>query len=423
MSHELENYCARVRVLSHRLVNAQAPLRLLDAIRWDDDIRRHFFAANCKRQPRVDADYYHRNAIAFDPAAKTAEFRAIADDAVHTLGSGDPLASWLVRLCDQYRLLVELIAARGSRSFGAISRELYGAASDRLPATSATRITTATLAMQLLPIVRGAIGHYQSVADRKRHSAKDAAAELQHRLTGVFGSKRVRLLVSDRLIADAAAGPDYIKLRAAAKYSDRDIGVLEVHEGWVHIGTSFNGQAQPCCTFLGKTAPAASSTQEGLAVLTEIVAGKSCPARVYKLLQRAVAIHLVEAGASFIDVFRYFTDLGDSADSVYQLCMRVFRGSTPTGAAFTKDVGYLRGLAQLVAFVRTCFAGDNPARLALLFCGKFALDEIAVLEQLAQEGVITAGDFVAPAFADHTALGQSMATLAIAPALELAALL
>jgi len=428
LSHEQENYNARVYLLSHRLVNAQAALRLLDAIRWDDAIRLHFFASNYQQQPQVGADYYTRRALKFDPAVKMAEFRSIASDAMQMLGTQDPMALWIMHLCEQYQLMVAMIEARGSRAFSVLCSELYGAAGDAIPGTSKS---TAMLAMELLPMVRGAIADHniknnnstRHDIDVRRHDAQAAAKELQRRLAPVFGNDRIKLQVSDKLIADAAAGSDYIKLRAAAKYSDRDIGVLEVHEGWVHIGTALNGQAQPCCTFLGKTAPAASSTQEGLAVLTEIIAGKSSPLRVYKLLQRAVAIHLVEDGANFIEVFRYFTNLGDSAESIYQLCMRVFRGSAPTAGAFTKDIGYLRGLVQVTAFVRECLASNDWARLNLLFCGKCAVEDISLITQLAQDGVIKMPDFIVPAFTDRAALTQSMAALTIAPGLELAAYL
>ena len=55
-----------------------------------------------------------------------------------------------------------------------------------------------------------------------------------------------------------------------------DLRLLEVHEGWVHLGTTLNGQSQPVCTFLSKGPPSSTLTQEGLAVLTEVFAFASC---------------------------------------------------------------------------------------------------------------------------------------------------
>ena len=47
-------YESMVRCLSDRLVEAQRPIRILDAIKWDDDIERAFFAraaASCRPSP------------------------------------------------------------------------------------------------------------------------------------------------------------------------------------------------------------------------------------------------------------------------------------------------------------------------------------------------------------------------------------
>jgi hypothetical protein len=43
----------KIRRLSDRLVAAQRPFRILDAIKWDDDIELAFFAGGCRQQPPV----------------------------------------------------------------------------------------------------------------------------------------------------------------------------------------------------------------------------------------------------------------------------------------------------------------------------------------------------------------------------------
>ena len=56
-----------VRALSDRLVEAQQPIRILDAIKWDDDIERAFFEAGCRELPPVTRDYYLKRPLPFDP--------------------------------------------------------------------------------------------------------------------------------------------------------------------------------------------------------------------------------------------------------------------------------------------------------------------------------------------------------------------
>src|SRR5207253_4836771 len=131
------------------------------------------------------------------------------------------------------------------------------------------------------------------------------------RLTGFFQeSGPVHVRLSDGLIADAAAGPAYIKVRGDARFTAREVRLLEVHEGWVHLGTTLNGQSQPVCTFLSKGPPSATVTQEGLAVITEIVAFASHPGRVRRLTNRIEGVALAESGANFLEVFRYFLNEG-----------------------------------------------------------------------------------------------------------------
>jgi len=91
--------------------------------------------------------------------------------------------------------------------------------------------------------------------EAKNLDASDAVNILQQRLAGVFGDDTIRVFESDGILADAAAGADYIKIRSDARFNERDVKALEVHEGLVHVGTTLNGLNQPICTFLAKGRP------------------------------------------------------------------------------------------------------------------------------------------------------------------------
>ena len=95
----------------------------------------------------------------------------------------------------------------------------------------------------------------------------------------MFGEaeETIRVFESDGIVADAAAGADYIKIRSDAMFNSRDVRALEVHEGLVHVGTTLNGLNQPICTFLAKGPPSSTVTQEGLAILMEVIAFASLP--------------------------------------------------------------------------------------------------------------------------------------------------
>src|SRR5207302_522302 len=116
--------------LSERLVEAQRPIRILDAIKWDDDIERAFFAGGCRELPPVTPEYYARRPLPFDVEAKQHEFHAIERDLRRQLGEYNCPGQIMARMCQEYREVVRMLAHRGSRSFGEISERLYGSSSD-----------------------------------------------------------------------------------------------------------------------------------------------------------------------------------------------------------------------------------------------------------------------------------------------------
>jgi hypothetical protein len=95
-------YADRVRTLSERVVAAQKGIRVLDAIKWGEDVQAAFFASDCRELPRVDATYYQRSPLAFDPADARAAFREIQRDIAAQLGRVNPVGQLMDRMCDEY---------------------------------------------------------------------------------------------------------------------------------------------------------------------------------------------------------------------------------------------------------------------------------------------------------------------------------
>jgi uncharacterized protein (TIGR02421 family) len=391
---------ATIRRLSDRLIAAQRPLRLLDAVNWDDHIERAFFDSDCREFPLVNREYYLSRPLPFDPDTKRAELAALALDVKNSLGSEHPAGRMILDRCEQYRGVVDLVQARGTRGFGVESERLFGN-SRSVPSGGAE---LRDLARSLAGMIDGLSGGLCGSEDRTIEA--DAAAELlSSRLGGYFrdtGSVRVR--VTSRLASDASAGTGYLKLRAGARFSERDLRLLEVHEGWVHLGTTLNGLRQPICTFLSRSAPATTPTQEGLAVLVEVLAFASHPARLRRLAQRVEAVALAEAGANFLEVYRHFVSVGCDHRDSYRLAARTFRGSLPNGKPFTKDLSYSRGLVELCAFLRGAIRQGQVRLIPLLFVGKTSLSDVPLLTQLADDGLLTPPAHVPPPFADLRAL-------------------
>ncbi len=398
----LTAYESMVRELSDRLVEAQRPIRILDAIKWDDDVERAFFAAGCRELPPVTRDYYLSRPLPFDAEQKLHEFHLIERDVRRRLGEFNAPGQIMTRMCQEYREVVHLLTHRGTRAFAEISERLYGSSGDSFHAGDPNLADLGHMMSDTLDHLShdAVFGHDDETLD-----AGQAVLSLATRLENFFEDAAVRVKLSDGIVADAAAGSDYIKLRPGARFTRRQVRLLEVHEGWVHLGTTLNGQNQPVCTFLSKGPPSSTITQEGLAVLTEIFAFASHPGRVRRLTNRIEGVAMAEAGANFLEVYRYFLDEGYDPRESYGHSMRIFRGSLPDGCGpFTKDLCYSKGFVLVYNFLRLAVSRGMARRVPLLFCGKTTLADVKTLAQLVEEGLVVPPRYLPSPFADLHAL-------------------
>nr|WP_024309179.1 flavohemoglobin expression-modulating QEGLA motif protein [Pseudomonas sp. P818] len=402
---KLDDYQLCIRALSDRIVEAQTPIRVLDAVKWDDGIRDGFLKAKGKQPPAVDRDYYLSRPLAFDAAAKKLEFQNIERDITRQLGQFNPVGQIMRRMCKEYRMVIRMLEARGTEDFGLISQELYGAASDAFHAGDPT---LADLGLMLSDYLNKIAARGDLEDEPKTLAASDAVTILQQRLAGVFGDDTVRVLESDGILADAAAGADYIKIRSDARFNERDVRALEVHEGLVHVGTTLNGLNQPICTFLAKGPPSSTVTQEGLAILMEVIAFASYPTRLRKLTNRTRAIHMAEEGADFLEVFEFFREQGYGLEGGYSNASRVFRGSLPNGLPFTKDLSYLKGFILIYNYIQLAVRKGKLEQIPLLFCGKTTLEDMRTLRKLVDEGLVLPPKYLPPQFQDMNALSAWM---------------
>ncbi len=404
----LNSYESMVRALSDRIVEAQRPIRILDAIKWDDEIERAFFEKGARELPPVNKAYYDARPLPFHPEQKLLELHGIERDIRRQLGEFNLPGQIMSRMVREYEQVVEMLMARGTPRFAAMAEELYGSATDSFYAGTPSLVDLAKLMSNILDN----LSHEDIFAREPVSIAAPQAVEiLTARLSGFFqdASKQFRVQLSDGIVADSAAGSNYIKIRADARFTPREIRLLEVHEGWVHLATTLNGMNQPVCTFLSKGPPSSTVTQEGLAVITEIFAFASHPGRVRRLTDRIEAVARAEAGANFLDVYRYFLEEGYPPEESYGQAMRVFRGSLPEGGGpFTKDLCYSKGFVLIYNYIRLAVSRGQARRIPLLFCGKTTLADIKVLAQLVDEGLVTPPRFVPPQFADLNALSAWM---------------
>lgn len=403
----LSEYEKVVYELSERIVLAQKPIRILDSLKWNAGIEEYFFQNKCKKLPNIDREFYLKNnPLNFDPKAKRDEFHDIDRAIRRKLGQYSGVGSIMQRMCYEYTRVIEMLEARGTPRFTEISQELYGSSEDAFHVGAPTLKDLATLVSNTLAKLKDKV---KTEADDKIYTSAQAVEILSERLGGYFHDRdQIRVELSDGIIADAAAGADRIKIHKDLKFSAREIRTFEIHEGWVHLGTTLNGMAQPICTFLSKGPPSSTVTQEGLAIITEIFTFSSYPGRVRRLTNRISAVNMAEEGANFFDVFQFYRQQGLDEDDSYQSTVRVFRGSTPEGGPYTKDLSYSKGFILIYNFMRLAVQRGLVKRIPLLFVGKTTLEDLHVLSDLQDEGIITPPKYIPPQFADLAAVSAWM---------------
>ena len=398
------SYKERLATLAQRVVEAQRPVKVLDAIKWSPEIYERFRASGWREMPTVTLDDYVRTDLGFDPERVQATFLDIERDVLEEFGRDDAVAQILADTASEYARVVEMLGARGTRRFYELSRELYGSPKDRL-SDGETVLRDVALDMYevLTQLDERALGE-QEVTNL---SADEVVTLLNERLARVFGDGTVRVIPDDGIVADAAAGSDYVKIRASARFSARDVRALEVHEGWVHLATNLNGQNQPVARWLAKGPPRTAATQEGLAALIELLTYSSSAARTRRINDRVLAVDKAEDGAGFLDVFEWFRTEGYDEEVCFWSTHRIFRGGLLDGGApFTKDVVYTRGIVETYEFLRTAIAAGHPDQIRWLFVGKVALPDIPILAAHAHEGLVRPPRFVPELFQNLNGLGM-----------------
>ncbi|HZD53516.1 MAG TPA: tyrosine/phenylalanine carboxypeptidase domain-containing protein [Woeseiaceae bacterium] len=253
---------------------------------------------------------------------------------------------------------LELMELRDTGGFLQVSVDLFGIAAPDLYAT----------AQHILDVVPP---HAATISDGVDVEEVLAAARKQFDYyRGCCGDFAAEVEVSEDITAGLMVSKEKLIVCSSVRIPRERLDALLHHEVGTHIVTFHNGSHQPLRQLQFGLAHY-DELQEGLGVLAEYLAGNLSAPRLRTLAARVVAVRRLTDGAAFPDVFHELCSCGFPGRAAFTITMRVFRGG-----GLTKDVVYLRGLRDLIDYLREGYPFDR------LFVGKFSLGELPAIERL-----------------------------------------
>lgn len=301
--------------------------------------------------------------LAIDPALLKRQLYLIPVERIE-----DPTLAYLFRQKqDELDRQITLLADVDTPRFLQESLQVYGGVSDWL----------LEHAQQLLERVPT---RSSSEAKGSQLSATEFAKRAQEEL-GYYQQRRAdfiaKVAVRDDMYAGLMVSGDQLLIGGRTRIPRRRVEALLQHEIGTHLITRYNGHHQPFRQ-LEVGLAGYDGFQEGLAVLAEYLVGGLSRFRMRVLAARVVGAHYLLNGASFIDTFRALNrNYAFSQRTAYTIAMRLYRGG-----GLTKDAVYLRGLLQILRYLR------EGGELEPLFIGKVASSHLPFITELSMRDIL-----------------------------------
>jgi uncharacterized protein (TIGR02421 family) len=195
------------------------------------------------------------------------------------------------------------------------------------------------------------------------------------------------IIYDDAMIANALVSGTVVKINSRAKMTPTDVNALAHHELGVHLVTSLNSKSQPL-RLLSVGCPINTTTQEGLAILSELLSGNLTIKRLKVLALRVLAVKSMIDDRSFRKTFLLLKESHNVDEELaFTITARVYRGG-----GFTKDHLYLKGLRLILN------AYENEDNFNHLLAGKTSLPFLPNITRLIEKQYLLPPKFITPAF-------------------------
>lgn len=366
----------KIQQLDGALVHASKKIKVLSALAWPVGVEEKFLEGWRKGNPQLPE-------IKIQPPDVTDSIEEL-DVIVQQCDQDDPVEKFLAETALSYSNAGRMLMHVGTPEFTRYSTKIYGRPDTIYKLQGITAVDGATF---FLEVTDKLIGNPNIQPTETDISATEFAGWLKTEVDDFFQHDSVAVTVDEKMSSKALAGATRIRVRGSAVFSQLDKDQLLNHEAFVHTATQLNGRKQANLKSLGLGAPRTTRTQEGIAVLAELITNSIDISRLRRIALRVIAVKMALDGADFIELFKFFLDAGQSEEESVKSAQRIFRGgSVKGGVVFTKDAVYLQGLIEVHTFLRVAIRDNKPNLVRNLFAGRLNMADALRLDPLFQSG-------------------------------------
>ena len=366
----------KIHKLDGALVQASKKIKVLNALAWPAGIEERFLDEWRRGNPQLPE---------FKPEVPgIGESVSELDSITAQCDQSQPVEKFLADTAQSYADAGRMLRAVGTPDFTRFSTRIYGRPDMIYKLQGKSAVDAAKFFIEVTDELLGNNDVQPTLLDI---SATEFAGWLKTEVEEFFEHDTVEVVLDQKMSSKALAGASRIRIRGSAKFSQLDKDQLLYHEAFVHTATQLNGKKQPNLKSLGLGAPRTIRTQEGLAVLAELITCSIDITRLRRVALRVIAVKMALEGADFIEVFKFFLNAGQSEEESVRSAQRIFRGGDVKGGiVFTKDAVYLEGLLEVHTFLRAAIRDNKPSLIRNLFAGRLTVADALRLEPLFESG-------------------------------------
>jgi uncharacterized protein (TIGR02421 family) len=374
----------KIRALDNQLCKASKKIRVLNALAWPPEAEAVFLESWSKGKPALPKIHLEKPDVI--------ESITALENIVKQCDEQHPVEKFLAETAESYAYAGKMLNAIGTQDFTTYSTRIYGRPDMVYKLQGFSAVDGANF---LLKVTDDLLGNLSMQPTPFDISAQEFAGWLKSEVEEFFDQDIVEVVVDQNMSSKALAGATRIRIRGNALFSALDKNQLLYHEAFVHTATQLNGRKQENLKSLGLGAPRATRTQEGLAVIAELITNAMDISRLRRIALRVIAVQMALDGADFIDLFKYFLDAGQSEIESCRSAQRIFRGgSVKDRVVFTKDAIYLQGLLEIHTFFRVAIRDNKPNLIRNIFAGRLTIADAVRLEPFFDSGWLNAPVYI-----------------------------